>query len=232
MQERALDESGTDYLAGGPIIDGWVAVNLRGNPADGLGAWSAADIVATLRSARNASHGVVGGAMNDAIVGSTQHLSDADLNAIAAYLKSLAPTADSPSSFNAEPETAKALWEGVNATRGAELYVDNCAGCHRSDGMGYSQVFPRIAGNSTVLARDPSSVIRLILEGSHLPATHSAPSELAMPGFAERLSDDDVAQLASFLRQSWGNRAPGVQAKQVASIRAAVASKTHTGEGP
>jgi hypothetical protein len=65
-------------------------------------------------------------------------------------------------------------------------------------------------------------VIRLILEGSQLPATRSAPSELAMPGFGGRLSDDEVAQLASFVRQSWGNRAPAVQAAQVGTIRAVV----------
>ena len=222
MQEKALDESGADYLAGGPLIDGWVAVNLRGNPADGLGAWSATDIVATLRSARNASHAVVGGAMNEAVVHSTQHLSDDDLKAIAAYLKTLPPSAHTPSSFKADPATGKALWGGINATRGAELYVDNCAGCHRSDGLGYAQVFPRIAGNSTVLSGDPSSVIRLILDGSQLPATRDAPSELGMPSFGWRLSDDEVAELASFVRQSWGNQASAVQAAQVGAIRGAI----------
>lgn len=222
MQEKALDESGPAYLAGGPVIDGWVAVNLRGNPADGLGAWSAADIVATLRAARNASHAVIGGPMNDAIVHSTQHLSDEDLNAVAAYLKTLGPSADSVSTFKADPATATALGQGVNATRGAELYADNCAGCHRSDGKGYAQVFPGIAGNSTVLSADPSSVIRLILQGSMLPATGTAPSELAMPGFGWRLSDDEVAQLASFVRQSWGNQAPTVDAARVGPIRKAV----------
>ncbi|SEK13411.1 MULTISPECIES: cytochrome c [unclassified Variovorax] len=222
MQEKALDESGADYLAGGPLIDGWVAVNLRGNPADGLGAWSTADIVATLRSARNMSRAVVGGAMNEAVVHSTQHLSEDDLKAIAAFLKTLPPSAHSPSSFNADPATAKALWQGVNATRGTELYVDNCAACHRSDGLGYAQAFPRLAGNSSVLASDPSSVIRLILDGSRLPATRVAPSELAMPGFGWRLSDDEVAQLASFTRQSWGNQASAVQAEQVGTIRRAI----------
>jgi mono/diheme cytochrome c family protein len=222
MQEKALDESNPDYLAGGPLIDGWVAVNLRGNPADGLGAWSPADIVATLRSARNMSRAVVGGAMNEAVVHSTQHLSGDDLKAIAAFLKTLSPSAHSPSSFNADPATAKALRQGVNATRGAELYVDNCAACHRSDGLGYAQAFPRLAGNSSVLASDPSSVIRLILDGSRLPATRVAPSELAMPGFGWRLSDDEVARLASFTRQSWGNHASAVQAAQVSTIRGAI----------
>lgn len=219
MQEKALNESSAEYLAGGPIVDGWVAVSLRGNPADGLGAWSAADIVATLRSSRNASHAVVGGAMNEVVVHSTQYLSDNDLEAIAGYLKTFAPSTHSPSSFKADPTTAKALWQGINATRSAELYVDNCAGCHRSDGLGYAQVFPRLAGNSTLLAEDPSSVIRLILDGSKLPATRTAPSELGMPGFGWRLSDDEVAQLASFVRQSWGNHAPGVQFAQVKTIR-------------
>lgn len=220
MQEKALDESGADYLAGGPLIDGWVAVNLRGDAADGLGASSVGDIVATLRSARNTSRSVVG-AMNGVIGHSTQYLSDDDLGAIAVYLKSLGPSPHpSGSSFAADPATAKALWQGVNPSRGAELYVDNCAGCHRTDGQGYARIFPRIAGNSTVLAGDPSTVIRLILDGSRLPATRGAPSELAMPGFGWRLSDDEVAQLATFVRQSWGNHATAAQAAQVRTIRA------------
>ena len=225
MQEKALDQSGSAYLAGGPVIDGWVAVNLRGNAADGLGAWSRSDIVATLRSGRNPTRAVIGGAMNGAIVHSTQYLSDGDLNAIASYLKTLAPSEHSPSSFAADPATGKALREGITATRGAELYVDNCAACHRSDGMGYTRVFPRIAANSTVLAGDPSSVIRLVLDGSQLPATQTSPSELGMPGFGWRLSDDDVAQLATFIRQSWGNHAPAVASGQVHAVREALAKE-------
>ncbi|MCS3418454.1 mono/diheme cytochrome c family protein [Pseudomonas sp. BIGb0450] len=219
LQEKALDESSPVYLSGGPVIDGWLAVNLRGNPADGLGSWSVDDIVATLRSARSETHAVLGGAMGDVVVHSTQHLNDRDLHAMAAYLKTLPADGRQVSSFTADPATAKALAAGQEGSRGAELYIDNCAACHRTNGQGDARVFPKIAGNSSVLSQDPVSMIRLVLAGSSLPATATAPSTLGMPGFAWRLSDDEVAQLLSFVRTSWGNQAPAVSAVQVKQIR-------------
>jgi len=103
LQEKALDESSPVYLSGGPVIDGWLAVNLRGNPADGLGSWSVDDIVATLRSARSETHAVLGGAMGDVVVHSTQNLTDKDLHAMAAYLKTLPASDRQVSSFAADP---------------------------------------------------------------------------------------------------------------------------------
>jgi alcohol dehydrogenase (quinone), cytochrome c subunit len=220
FKEKALDDSSTQFLAGGQVIDGWVAVNLRGNAADGLGSWSQQDIVATLRSGRNDAHAVVGQPMNDVVVHSTQLMSDADLNAVAKYLKTLSPAAADGSGFKADPASAKALAAGHELNRGAEVYVDNCAACHRSNGEGSAKVLPAIAGNPSVLAPDPSSLIRLVLAGSSLPGTATAPSALGMPGFAWRLSNDEVAQLLTFIRSSWGNQAPAVSAGAVGKVRA------------
>jgi len=219
LQERTLDEKGSSYLSGGQVIDGWYAVNLRGNTADGLGRWSEQDIVDTLRTARNAHSAVVGQPMADVAVHSMQWLKDDDLHAIAAYLKTLPATADDPSRFAPDDTTAKALQAGINDTRGAEIYVDNCAACHRTDAEGYAHVFPTIAGNPTVLADDPTTLVRLILGGSHLPSTEKAPSPLGMPGFAERLSDAEVAQVATFVRTGFGNHASAVTESQAAAAR-------------
>ncbi|MGH8444552.1 MAG: c-type cytochrome [Solimonas sp.] len=231
LQEKGLDESSAEFLAGGPLIDGWVAVNLRGNAADGLGNWSSEALVETLRSARSPGHAVIGGAMGDVVVHSTQHLNDEDLQAIAVYLKSLPASAHEASSFAASPATAQALQAGLNEGRGAELYVDNCAACHRTDGAGYAKAFPKLAGNPSVLSEDPSSMIRLVLAGASLPGTTAAPSPLGMPGFAWRLSDDETAQLVSFIRNSWGNKAPAVQANQVRKIRGELDMESRTHEG-
>jgi alcohol dehydrogenase (quinone), cytochrome c subunit len=219
LQETALTESGETYLAGGQVVDGWYAVNLRGNAADGLGNWSEQDIIDTLRTARNAHTAVIGQPMADVAVHSTQHLNDTDLQAIAAYLKTLPATPGDKAVFRDDAASAKALQAGVNDGRGAELYVDNCAACHRTDGKGYAHVFPEIAGNNSVLAEDPTSLIHLILAGSSLPSTETAPSMLGMPGFAGRLSDEEAAQLATFVRNGFGNRAGIVDAAQVAQIR-------------
>jgi len=131
--------------------------------------------------------------------------------------------------FAANPATAAALAKGNEGSRGAEVYDDNCAACHRTGGEGSPKVLPKIAGNPTVLADDPDSLIRLVLAGSALPGTTTAPSPLGMPGFAWRLSNDEVAQLLTFVRSSWGNRASSVSAGQVGRVRASLdsAPKVH-----
>jgi alcohol dehydrogenase (quinone), cytochrome c subunit len=222
LQEKGLDETSKFYLAGGQIIGGWVAVNLRGNSAGGLGSWSVEDIVATLRTGRNSGQAVIGEPMSDVVVHSTQHLTDDDLLAIASYLKTLPASPDDASGYAANPATAVALAAGREAGRGAELYDDNCAACHRTDGEGSSKVLPKIAGNPSVLSADADSLIRLVLGGSSLPGTAGAPSALGMPGFGWRLSNEEVAQLLTFTRNSWGNRAPPVSAREVGKVRTAL----------
>jgi len=222
LQEKALDESSVFYLAGGRPVDGWIPVNLRGNAADGLGNWSRDDIVETLRTARNSQQAVVGAPMNDVVVHSTQYLNDTDLRAIAAYLKTLTPAPGEGAKFAADPATAAALAAGHEVNRGAELYVDNCAACHRTDGLGSPKALPKMAGNSSVLSEDPRTLIRLVLAGSSLPGTRDAPSALGMPGFGWRLTNEEVAQLLTFIRASWGNQAASVSATDVGRVRASL----------
>jgi mono/diheme cytochrome c family protein len=219
MQELAQDESNPAYLAGGPVIDGWLAVNLRSNPAGGLGRWSEQDIIDTLSKARNAHSAVIGTPMADVVSHSTQQMSPEDLKAIAVYLKSLTPGPDEKARYAVSDVTAKALKAGHDETRGAQLYLDNCNACHRSDATSNAKVFPALAGNPSVLSDDPTSLIRLVLAGSSLPSTKGAPSPLGMPGFGWRLSDEEAAQLVTFVRQSWGNQASAAEAGQVAKIR-------------
>ncbi|QGZ41917.1 cytochrome c [Pseudoduganella flava] len=219
MQELAQDESSPHYLAGGAVIDGWLAVNLRGDAADGLGRWSERDIADTLAKARNAHAAVVGTPMADVVAQSTQHLTDADRQAMATYLKSLPAVGQGKATFAASEATARALRAGNEENRGAQLYVDNCAACHRTDAKSNAVTFPALAGNPSVLADDPASLIRLVLAGSALPTTGKAPSNLGMPGFAWRLSDEETAQLVTFVRTSWGNQAPAATASAVAKVR-------------
>ncbi|MYM23044.1 c-type cytochrome [Duganella sp. FT135W] len=219
MQELAQDESNPAYLAGGPVIDGWLAVNLRSNPAGGLGRWTEQDVVDTLSKARNAHSAVIGTPMADVVLHSTQEMAPEDLKAIAVYLKSLTPGPEEKARYAASDATAKALKAGREENRGAQLYLDNCAACHRSDATSNAKVFPALAGNPSVLSDDPTSLIRLVLAGSSLPSTKGAPSNLGMPGFAWRLSDEEAAQLVTFVRQSWGNQASAADTGQVAKIR-------------
>ena len=219
MQEKALDAAdGPEYLSGSAPLEGWIAKNLRGDHKDGLGSWSEAQIVAFLKTGRSERSAVFGG-MSDVVEHSMQYMTDADLTAIARYLKSLPPVNPDDKPFREDRQVAGALWKGDDGKTGAALYVDNCAACHRTDGKGYARVFPALAGNPVLQSADATSLIHIVLDGSTLPATATAPSTFSMPGFAWRLSDQQVAEVVNFIRSSWGNQAEPVDAGQVKALR-------------
>ncbi|MEK6314737.1 MAG: cytochrome c [Burkholderia gladioli] len=222
-QEAAFDERGSEAFLSGGSVAGWYAPSLREHPAGGASASKAA-LSAYLRSGRSAD-GAAFGPMTEVIDHSLQYLSDQDLDAIAAYLSS-PPLGGRPGESSAPPaarddaNTALALRAGHPANAGAWLYLNNCSACHRSDGAGAMPTFPGLAGNAAVLGANPDSLIHLVLSGSHMPSTSRAPTPLAMPAFGWRLSDAQVAEVLSFVRASWGNRASAVSAEAVSRVRA------------
>lgn len=204
--------SGTELAHSSPI-------NLRGDVGNGLGAWTAEDIVNVLATGRNA-HSAVSGPMTEVVENSTQYLSKDDLHAIAVYLKSLSPVhPQNTSAYVASDATLQATMSGAATGLGASIYIDSCSACHRQNGKGVTTLFPSLAGNPMVLADHPDSLIAIILKGGRLPSTAGAPAPLAMPPFGWRYSDDEIAQLATFLRSAWGNHAAAVTAAEVATIR-------------
>lgn len=218
FQEKALDQSDAAYLSGG-TLEGWHAPNLSGTGKDGLGGWSTDELVMFLKTGRTENSAAFG-SMTDVVEHSTQYLSDADLRAMAVYLKSLRPGAgtQAPPPDNA---TTAALTRGDIGKPGAREYMDNCAACHRIDGKGYAKTFPALARNPVVLSDDPSSLISIVLHGGKMAVTQNAVTGLTMPDFGWRLDDQQAADLLSFIRSGWGNDAPAVSAKQVQKLRRA-----------
>ncbi|MCI0915098.1 cytochrome c [Pseudomonas putida] len=219
MQEKALSPAdGEQFLAGSAPLEGWIAKNLRGDHKDGLGSWSEEQLVQFLKTGRSDRSAVFGG-MSDVVEHSMQHLSDGDLTAIARYLKTLPASDPDDQPHVYDKQVAQALWNGDDSKPGAAVYIDNCAACHRTDGQGYTRVFPALAGNPVVQTADATSLIHVVLEGGTVPATHTAPSNLTMPAFGWRLSDQEVAEVVNFIRTSWGNQGSAVSASDVKAIR-------------
>lgn len=221
FQEKGYTGDDEDFLAGSEI-GGWPTTSLRaGGSGPGLPQWSKEDIAEFLATGRN-RFGAVVGEMELVITHSTSQLTDEDNLAIASYLKSLQGTrvaaAPAPQSDTAQRLTAAR----VDVNSGERLFLDNCNACHFVDGKGAPPAFPPLAGNTLVNAESPSGVIRVVLSGARLPSTPQAPSDIGMPNFDWRLSDDEVARIATFVRSSWGNQAPAATAEQVAKIRAEI----------
>ncbi|KQV23005.1 alcohol dehydrogenase [Pseudomonas sp. Root329] len=219
MQEKALNAGeGSAFLSGSAPLEGWIAKSLRGDHKDGLGSWSEEQLVQFLKTGRSDRSAVFGG-MSDVVTHSMQFMTDNDLTAIARYLKSLPANDPDDQPHQYDKQVAQALWNGDDSKPGASVYIDNCAACHRTDGHGYTKVFPALAGNPVLQSEDPTSLIHIVLKGGTLPATHTAPSTFTMPGFAWRLSDQEVADVVSFIRGSWGNGGLPVKASEVADLR-------------
>lgn len=181
----------------------WSAVNLTSASA-GLGAWSIDEIVSYLKEGESA-RAVVHGPMTEVVMNSTRHLDDADVRAIATYLKEL-PALESGSGKTPDEKQLKA---------GEVVYTVHCGTCHLPTGLGDEVMGVTLAGNAIVQADDPSSLINVVLYGPRLPPPPFISDRTRMKPFGKRLSDEDIANLTTYVRASFGNQAGAVTAAQV-----------------
>jgi mono/diheme cytochrome c family protein len=194
---------------GGSLVDGWFAPRLDGAERAGLKSWSVEDIAEYLGSGRN-SHSHADGPMAEVILNSTSRLSDADVRAMAVYLKSLPP---------GTPEAAVAAPSSAQMANGEKLYKGSCIGCHETDGSGAPRIYPPLPGNANLQSADPASAVKIVLVGAETITTARAPNTGSMPPYASKMSDQEVADVVTYVRNAWGNAAPAVTAAEVAKLR-------------
>ncbi|MGC4026561.1 MAG: cytochrome c [Mesorhizobium sp.] len=212
MNEKALDEGSPLYLSGA-LLDGWYAPSLRQDHNTGLGRWSEDDIFQFLKNGRN-KHTVVFGSMTEAYNNSLQFMTDEDLRAISYYLKSLPgdPVRDGPQ------------WQFVQTspdhTRpGAKTFAAKCSFCHGPDGRGHNQWIPPLAGAVSSLVDENASQINVTLNGSGRVVTAGIPDAYRMPPFRTQLSDQEIADVLTYIRSSWGNYGGTVKPREVKALR-------------
>ena len=218
FNEKALDESGPAFLSGA-ALEGWFASNLAGDHNTGLGRWSVRDLQGFLKTGANA-HATAFGSMTDVINHSTQTMTDADLNAMAVYLKSLpAARGDDGPAYAFNPKTTVTMLARPAGNRGAVLYTTYCLHCHGADGRGAAPYLAPLAGNPNLLEQDSSSLINLVLNGSGQLVIDGVPAPYPMPAYRTVLSDQEIAEVLSFTRHSWSNNRGPVAVSDVLKMR-------------
>lgn len=178
----------------------WYAPSLTAASEASVADWSLAEITAWLKDGATPKASALG-PMAEVIFQSTQYANNADLQAMATYLKAL-PAVD-PSRTSRAP--VRLVTQSRNDGVGAKLYAKHCADCHGENGEGKTDAFPALAGNRAVTMANATNVISIIIKGGFAPATSGNPRPHGMPPYYHVLSDTDIALLATHIRSSWGN---------------------------
>ena len=196
----------SDKVPGGDVRE-WFAPNLRSDVA-GLSHWTHEQLSNYLKTGRN---GLVEtfGPMNEVIMGSTRYLHSDDVDAMVTYLRDLP----------AMEEEHREVAEDRVIGRGRTVYNLHCGTCHLPTGLGDEEMGPRLVyGSLVVLAENPASLINVILYGPERSKLPNVWRE-EMGEFQYQLDDEEIAAVASFVRQSWGNPGGIVRARDVAKQR-------------
>jgi mono/diheme cytochrome c family protein len=205
-ERNALGGVRAAFTEGAMPGEAWHAPSLIDPKEAGVQEWRREEIVQLLRDGTTA-RAVVSGPMAEVVDRSTQHLTEADLDAMAQYLASLpVRPAQRPA---AEPAPVSQL------ARGGELYRQHCADCHGKQGQGFAGIYPALAGNRAVTLASASNLVQVIRRGGFAPSTAGHPRPFGMPPFEQLLPDEDIAAVATYVRQSWGHQASSVSALDV-----------------
>ncbi|MFT5642755.1 MAG: mono/diheme cytochrome c family protein [Janthinobacterium sp.] len=204
----------TDGLSGGLIpVLGWYAPSLMSNAEAGVGDWDTEHVVQLLKTGTS-PRAIVSGPMAEVVQASLQYLSEADLGAMAVYLKTLsAPAPAVEPAPVLSPFAARAFEAQLKL--GAKLYETHCMDCHQANGSGRQPAYPALAGNRAVMMEQAVNPIRSVLHGGFAPSTKGNARPYGMPPYGPLLSDDEVAAVVSYVRHAWGNEAAPVSALDV-----------------
>jgi mono/diheme cytochrome c family protein len=205
-----------DFSGGLMPLVNWYAPSLMNAQETGLAQQSISEMTLLLKSGRNAT-AVASGPMAEVVKHSTQHWPEADLQAMATYLKEQAQT-HSTSAIANKPSSTKS--SGNFLSLGAKIYEQQCEQCHQAQGQGVDNAYPALAQNRAVLLSDPTNLVQAVLYGGYPAATAHNPRPFGMPPFVLTLEDKEIAAVLTHLRTQWGNQASEVTPLQVNRIRA------------
>jgi mono/diheme cytochrome c family protein len=119
------------------------------------------------------------------------------------------------------PEEKEALRVERKVASGGKIFAARCASCHQANGLGIAGQYPPLAGSKWVTS-DPGLISNIILKGlkgeiivkGEKYGTSAAINMAAVP-----INDREIANVVTYVRQAWGNKASELSEDEVASFR-------------
>ncbi|ADO41503.1 c-type cytochrome [Ketogulonicigenium vulgare] len=225
-----LMAEGGPFLSGGNV-GGWDVPNITSDPISGIGGWSDEEIVQYLRQGNAHGKAQAAGPMAEAVSYSLQYLNDDDLQAIAAFLRTVPPVRtegqDVPSFAFRDPDTLALM--NPDGTVGAvpavtpnpegeQLFLSSCANCHGADARGTDDFYyPSLVNNAATSGTSAANLVMVISSGLQ---RETEEDYFFMPAYAGQWTSQQIADVANYVLQSYGNPELVVDAAYVELLQA------------
>lgn len=209
----------------GEVQAGWHAYNITPDKVSGIGDWRDDELTRYLATGVAPGRADAAGPMADVVADSTQHLSGEDLRAIGVYLRSVPPVGGGATRARDQwgkpaDDVTRLRGTVVAGVDGAQLFIANCATCHRWTGQGVGGdaplAYPSLIHNSVVGATDADNLAMVILHGVD---RKTKDADVMMPGFGAQLTDDQIAAIANYVTQHFGDPHATLTAADIAKLR-------------
>lgn len=218
--------SGSADLSGATMFASlWYAPSLLDARDSHVASFSREELEQLLQRGQN-QHRALLGPMAEVVKTSLQSWRDDDVAAMTEYLQTEARRSNNKTVkeidfLDRSLQRASLSQEELEVlmVKGEKIYRQHCAECHAEDGKGRSGIYPRLVGNASVQRDSSSNLIRVILAGGFAPSTEKHPRPFGMPPFSYLLDDAEVALVATYVRNSWGNKASVVSPSEVNAYR-------------
>jgi mono/diheme cytochrome c family protein len=114
---------------------------------------------------------------------------------------------------------------GTAAGPGGAVYAKICASCHQGNGKGLPGVYPALAGSALVQG-ESTAPLRIILHGFQGKIVRNGKEYNGVMQAWGSLSDQEIADVLTFVRASWGNTGAAVDVATVTDVRAKTKGKS------
>jgi mono/diheme cytochrome c family protein len=201
----------------GTAIGGWVAYNITGDRASGVGAWSDAELLSYLRTGHAPGRGSAAGPMGEAVDESFSRLAEEDLKALVVYLRSVpAISTELPATVaSAAPDSHREGDASANP-RGKAIFAGACASCHDWTGASAITPFATLTGARAVNDPGATNVAQIVISGMQRSTPEGV---VAMPSFGSSYSDVEIAAVSNYVTARFGKQGSSLSAKDVAKLR-------------
>ena len=202
----------------GAVTAGWRAFNISSDKTTGVGAWRDDDLVSYLSIGHATGHGTASGPMGEAVDHSFSRLAPEDIRAVAAYLRTVPPTASTDLPATLAPPAPASHKDGGGAadSRGKMVFEGACVSCHGWTGESSISPFATLTGAWAVNDPGATNVAQIVMSGT---IRHTPEGAVSMPAFGNAYSDTEIAAVANYVTARFGSRGSQITAQDVAELR-------------